>query len=158
MNELRVFYEAGVLLALYDALTLARDSGSPAPEWIIGAAALVVGIQLHQGASIGSGPSGNTESQYRLDMIHFRRWSVVKALQASNPAGSVYEKAEHLLKSKFGHGSREVIGKSYRKVEADLQKPETALRYYRGLRQGLELTNTAFPSLYRVSPLGQKPA
>src|SRR5690242_20172083 len=94
MNELRVFYEAGVLLALYDALTLARDSGSPAPEWIIGAAALVVGIQLHQGASIGSGPSGNTESQYRLDMIHFRRWSVVKALQASNPAGSVYEKAE----------------------------------------------------------------
>lgn len=156
MDELRIFYEAGVLLALYDALALARDSGFPTPDWVIGAATLMIGGQLYKGISTGSSPTGNTESEHRLNMIHFRRWCEVNTLMNEGATGSIYQKARERLQGQFAHGSSEVIGKSYRRVERDLQKPETALRYYRGLRYGLELTGTAFQS-YKVSPFGQKP-
>jgi hypothetical protein len=34
LEEMRVFFEAGVVLALYDALVLARDSGLRVPNWV----------------------------------------------------------------------------------------------------------------------------
>jgi hypothetical protein len=48
---MRVFYEAGVVLALYDALVLARDSGLSAPDWVVEGAIPILEAQLKQGIS-----------------------------------------------------------------------------------------------------------
>jgi hypothetical protein len=152
LEEMRIFYEAGVVLALYDALAPARDSGQPAPEWAIAGAIPIVGEQLEKGISTGQGASGNTAAQYKNDMRHFRRWLVVRQLHKEGAAGSLYKKAEKFLKSQFGWGSDAVIGKSFRRVEKHLKNPKTALRYYRGLREGQELMATHYPGPYKVKP------
>jgi hypothetical protein len=158
LDEMRIFYEADVVLALYDALVLARDSGLPAPDWVIEGAVPIVGAKLKDGIPTGQGASGNTAARYKTDMKHFHRWLVVRKLHENGAAGSLYKKAEKLLKGQFGWGSAAVIGKSFRRVERHLKDPKTALRYYRGLQEGQKLMRTKFPGPYKpkASALGQK--
>ena len=152
LEEMRIFYEAGVVLALYDALVLARDSGLPAPDWVIEGAISIIGPRLKVGISTGKGASANTAAKYKIDMMHFRRWLVVRELHKKGGAGSLYKKAEKLLKGQFGWGSDAVIGKSFRRVEKQLKNPKTALRYYRGSREGQELMATQYFGAYKVTP------
>src|SRR6266849_7565983 len=117
LKELRVFYEAGVVLALYDALVLVGFSNVRAPGWVIKGAISIIGPQLKAGISTGKGASANTAAKYQNEMMHFRRWLVVRNLQEKGVEGGLYEKAEKLLLGKFGRGSAAVIGKSFRRVE-----------------------------------------
>jgi hypothetical protein len=158
LEEMRVFFEAGVRLALYDALVLARDSGLLVPDWVVEGAIAIMGKQLKRGISTGKGASGNTAAQYKNDMEHFCRWLVVRELHEKGAKGSLYKEAEKRLKGQFGWGSDAVIGKSFRRVEEHLKNPKTALRYYRGLQEGQKLMGTKFPGPYKpkASALGQK--
>jgi hypothetical protein len=152
VEGMRIFYEAGIMLALYDALILTRDSGRPAPEWVIEGALSIIGPLLKAGITTGKGASANTAAKYKTDMRHFCRWLVVRALHKEGTDGSLYKKAEKLLENKFGWGSAAVIGKSFRRVEKHLKNPKVALRYYKGLTEGQKLMATQFPRSYKVKP------
>jgi hypothetical protein len=105
LEEMRAFYEADVVLALYDALVLARDSGLPAPDWVIDGAISIIGPHLKVGISTGKGASANTAAKYITDMRHFRRWLVVRQLHQEGADGSLYKKAvvqTLSLASRFG--------------------------------------------------------
>lgn len=152
LEEMRMFYDAGVVLALYDALVLARDSGLPAPDWVIQGAISLVGPQLKAGISTGKGASANSAAKHNNDMKHFRRWYVVRKLHKEGADGGLYKKAEKLLAGKFGWGSAAVIGKSFRRVEEHLKNSKSALRYYKGSREGQKLMAAQHPNSYKVKP------
>jgi hypothetical protein len=151
LKELRVFYEAGEVLALYDALQLVGISKVRAPAWVIKGAISIIGPQLKAGISTGKGASANTAAKYQNEMMHFRRWLVVRNLREKGEQGGLYEKAEKELQGNFAHGSAAVIGKSFRRVESHLKTPKTALRYYRGYMSAA-LLGIEFPGDYWVKP------
>lgn len=148
LEELRLFYDQGVMPALYDALMLVKDSGCPAPEWVIDGALRAVGDRLKLGFPTGKGASGNELARYRNDMKHFRRWqAVMLLLQEGISSMDVFDEAANRLKGNFAHAGEDAVKKSFQRVKKDLQNPKRRLRYYRAMREVQELTDTATPSV-----------
>ena len=144
----RLFYEAGVVPALYDALLLARDSGYPPPDWAVAGALKIVGDRLKFGFTTGKGATGNELAKYRAAMKRFRRWQAVKKLRSEGIQWTkVYAEAANRIKGTFAEASDETIKKSYQTVEKDLKDPKKALQYYRAMREVGELTDTPLLSL-----------
>ena len=124
LKELKLFYEQGVMPALYDALVLARENEVPPPNWVLEGAQRVIGDRLKLGFVKGIGVTGNEASQYRFNMMHFRRWQAVKlCLSQGSTLDDAYYDASELLKGTFAKGQEDTMKASYGKVSSDLQDP-----------------------------------
>lgn len=152
LEEMRIFYEAGVVLALYDALVLIRDGGLPTPDWVIDGTISILGPHFKKGIPTGKGASANSAAKYKNNMKDFRRWLVVRKLHQDENTGGLYKIAEKILSGKFAWGSAAVIGISFRKVQKHLKDPKAALQYYRGLAAGQKLMGTQYPAPFKVKP------
>lgn len=146
LNELRAFYEAGAIAALYDALVIIRDSWLEAPEWVISGATRIVAERLEDGRSTAkAGASANEKKQYSDKMKRYRRWQVVRYLREEEKMSgeSVFSTAQELLSGHFaGNVEIDAIKKGYYRVRKDLTDPIAVFDYYRSLSESRELTDT----------------
>ncbi len=142
-EELREIYESGVPAAIYEAILIATESGSPPPDWVLEGALKIIGDRLKLGFSLKNGRSGNELAKYQNSMKHFRRWQVVsKLLENGVVFTKVFGEAEDLLQKTFAKAKDDTIEKSYKRVEKDMNDPKKRLQYYRAQREVQELTNT----------------
>lgn len=139
-KRLEGHWEAGVVVALYDALILARDSGRNPPEWVLEGARKVVEDRLKQGFSQGKGQLGNELSKHRSRMVKYSRYQCVKKHRSD---GMTIEDAcvaaEKQLKSTSAAASEGQMKKDFYKVQSELKDEKLAALYYRGRFDGAYL-------------------
>ena len=139
----RAYYDAGIIPALYDALTFAEEYGAHPPDWAIKAATQIVKERIENPKILGKGPKGNELSNYRTDMKHLFRWQIVKGLRAGGmKLDKAYVKTQERLVGNFAAGGPDAIKKSYDIVQKNLKDPDKALKYYRASNEMRELTGT----------------
>ncbi len=104
--------------------------------------------RLKFGFTIGTGQARNELSNYRINMIHFRRWQAVRKVRSEGiKFPKAYSEASSRLADTFAAGGEDAIKKSYLLVRKDMQNPKKRLRYYRGRSDVQWLTDTAAPDL-----------
>lgn len=132
LEEREVFFEAGVIPALYDALYLCKKADHPLPAWAVDGALAVIEERLRTGKSKGKGPKSNDASASKKDRDHFQRWVAVRKLvRAGEPHDKeIYAKAKPSLAEVGADCSESTIKRSYWIVEKDMKNPDGARKYY----------------------------
>ena len=128
----QVFFEAGVILALFDALYFCRKTDHPLPIWVVDGAIAVVGDRLRTGKSKGKGPKSNDATASGKDRAHFQRWLAVRKVMKAGEAldNEIYNKAKPLLAEVDADCSEWTIKRSYWIVDKDMKDPKNARKYY----------------------------
>jgi len=141
LSEREVFFEAGIIAALYDALFVCKCTDHPLPMWVKDGALEVIGERLKVGASKSKGPKANDATAYKKDRTHLQRWLAVKKLRyAGEPQDKeIFAKAKKLLSDVGADCSEKTIERSFAIVEKDMKIPKNALKYYRPLRRAEEM-------------------
>jgi len=135
---MRVFYEAGVDAALYDALFLAVEAGNAPPEWAVEGALEAVGDRLKFNPD-----KEEAKTDYYKAIIRFRRWqAVMKSKEEGFKGDDVFNNAIELLEGTFASGGFHTMKKSYQNVRNDLKDPENAKQYYQAMRDAQIISRT----------------
>ena len=70
-------YDAGVLAALYDAISICMLEQIPAPSWVLAAMLDILEKAVAGKLSNRRGRTGNPLAKYRADLVHYTRWDAV---------------------------------------------------------------------------------
>lgn len=71
-------YNAGVLAALYDAITYCTQGNIPLPSWVAKAMLETLEMLFAGNFSSGAGRTGNPKARIKEDIKHYTRWDMVK--------------------------------------------------------------------------------
>lgn len=127
----RVFYEAGIIVALRDALHLCIKAGGQAPPWVLEASLTVIAERVQDGRSVGRGRHGNDAKATRENAIHLIRYIHVQAARdRGDKLVDAYATAAQTLEAVYLAASEDTVRLSYKKVQQALKSPETALKFY----------------------------
>ena len=153
-------YEAGVMLALRDALESCSRENFPPEPWMIDATLDFIDQHIGKTAT-GRGRSGNPIAKYANDLVHYARWDAVTTVREQQKidqndrerlaqlempekkrreiedmlnAGTTFQDAvkgaTELLRGTRAYGSPRTIDASYWLVVRAMKDPEQHGRFY----------------------------
>lgn len=127
----RAFYEAGIPMALLDALNLCIEVGGQTPPWVLKASFAVIVERTREGRSVGRGRHGNDAKAMQENAVHLTRYLHVQAARdRGDSLADAYATAAQTLGAVNLAASEDTIRNSYKKVQKALKTPETALKFY----------------------------
>jgi hypothetical protein len=145
-GNLKEFWEAGVTVALYDALKhLKMNPNMQLPEWILDGAIKVVEDRLRLGFDTNQklGKMNDERKIYLSEIRDYYSWRAVRKHQlAGNTWVQAYNNASAELANTEFEASPETIKKRYAKVARDF-KAGTVFRYYSAMPETRDFTGTS---------------
>ena len=126
----RAAYEAGVKIAVYDALNHCIEQDYPPPLWVWVAACKLIKKELIR--PTGRGRLGNLWTRSVSDFRHFERYELVEIICVREDVGlmEACKLASENLKGSHSHVAPDGIRKSHKLVTEALKDPAQAKRFH----------------------------
>jgi hypothetical protein len=146
MWELKEFWEAGVTVALYDALKhIKMNPHLGPPDWILDASIKIVEDRIRRGFETKQKPGKMNDERkiYQSEIRDYYSWRAVRKYHLS---GNTWEQAYNNSTTELAHtefeASSETIKKRYAKVARDF-KAGNVFRYYSAMPETRDFTGTS---------------
>lgn len=136
LEAYRLFYEAGVDLALHDALRLCQDlwegdDVAHIPNWALEGALISVRQMIGAPHGSGTGRHANLAARSRDNQRHIMRYLLVRnAMAEGHKLDDAYELVSDILASRNDNIKADGVRSSYKKTQAALKDPAKALEFY----------------------------